>query len=153
MLSKEIWGNITWYLFHTLSYKLKYDNEKNVKELFNIFKTICNNLPCIICKEHANRYLLRVNENNIKTKQNLINVMFIFHNEVNKITNNNLFTIEEHNIKYSKANINKIVKKFINIWSYKGNLGYQGLKQNNYSKQLCINNFKKYISNNSHIFI
>tara|TARA_B100000902_G_scaffold387330_1_gene431257 strand:+ start:3518 stop:3973 length:456 start_codon:yes stop_codon:yes gene_type:complete len=150
MVKKKIWGNITWYLFHTLSYKLKYDNEENIKNLFKIIKDICNNLPCVICKNHANVFLSRVNYNNLKTKENLINLMFIFHNEVNEKNNTSIFTKNQHDDLYKKANTSLIIKYFIKIWSFKE--GYIGVKQNNFSKELCLKNFKSYISKNRYLF-
>lgn len=152
MVKKEIWGTATWYLFHTLSYKLKHDNEQQVKTLYNHFKNFCNHLPCPICKEHAMRFLAKVNDNNIKTKDNLIIIMFTFHNEVNRMTNSNIFTMEEHNKLYDKANTDNMVKYFINVWSYKNGTGYQGIKENSFSKQQCINKFKSYISKNRNLF-
>lgn len=152
MVEKKIWGNITWYLFHTLSYKLKYDEEKYVKELFNIYKSFCEHLPCPICKEHAMKFISSINYSNIKTKDNLIFVMFTFHNSVNKNTDKEEFTMEEYNKLYDDAITHKIINKFIKVWKFKGNTGYQGLKHNSFSKQLCINNFIKYISKNKHLF-
>ena len=153
MVEKKIWGNSTWYLFHTLSYKLKYDNEKNVKELYNIYKNFCNHLPCPLCREHANIFLSKVKYHNVKTKENLIYIMFTFHNEVNKNTNKEIFTMEQHNNLYVKANTDSIINYFIKVWTYKGGLGYQGVKHNNFSKQICINNFKSYISKNRNLFM
>ncbi len=152
MVEKKIWGNATWYLFHTLSYKLKDVNEQQVKILYNHFKNFCDHLPCPICKEHAKRFLAKVNYNKIKTKENLIIIMFTFHNEVNKRNNSKIFTMEQHNELYEKANTDKIIKYFINVWSYKNGIGYQGIKQNSFSKQQCINNFKSYISKNRNLF-
>ena len=108
MVKKEIWGTATWYLFYTLSYKLKHDNEQQVKTLYNHFKNFCNHLPCPICKEHAMRFLAKVNDNNIKTKDNLIIIMFTFHNEVNRMTNS----------KYSlwKSIINYMIKPIQMRW-------------------------------------
>ena len=117
-----------------------------------MYKTICFNLPCPICKEHAMRFLGKVNYNNIRTKDNLITIMFTFHNEVNKLTNSNIFTMQQHNKLYDNANTDNMVKYFIKVWSYKNGSGYQGIKENSFSKQQCINTFKSYISKNRNLF-
>ena len=57
MLTKEEWGNATWYLFHTLAYKLKDNRHDIVAIMVEYIITICNQLPCPDCKEHALRYL------------------------------------------------------------------------------------------------
>ena len=50
----KVWGNNIWYLFHTIAYKIKEDEFNNIKQdLFYIVKTICQNLPCPECSEHA----------------------------------------------------------------------------------------------------
>ena len=67
-------------------------------------------------------------------------------------TAENIFTMEEHNKLYDKANTDNMVKYFINVWSYKNGTGYQGMKQNSFSKQQCINKFKSYISKNRNLF-
>ena len=64
---------LTWILFHTLTVKLKseyYDTEKT--ELFNIIKSICNNLPCPYCRQHAMMIMKKVNINNFNTQKDLI---------------------------------------------------------------------------------
>jgi hypothetical protein len=79
------WAPPTWIFFHYFANKI---NEKffisNRKECLDIIKLICNNLPCTECTKHAKRFMLTVNETNIKTKQDLINMLFCFHNIVNK---------------------------------------------------------------------
>ena len=98
------------------------------------------------------RFLGKVNYNNIRTKDNLITIMFTFHNEVNKLTNSNIFTMQQHNKLYDNANTDNMVKYFIKVWSYKNGSGYQGIKENSFSKQQCINTFKSYISKNRNLF-
>ena len=41
-------------------------------------------LPCPECSIHAKQFWANVNTKNIKTKQDLINLIFVFHNSVNK---------------------------------------------------------------------
>ena len=55
MATKKEWGNATWYLFHTLSFKMKDEHFGELKNDFlNICTKICANLPCPDCSEHAN---------------------------------------------------------------------------------------------------
>jgi hypothetical protein len=66
-VNKVKWGEPTWFLFHTLSVKIKESEFLRVrKELLNCIYSICVNLPCPICAEHAKQYLDNTqNENRI----------------------------------------------------------------------------------------
>lgn len=111
---KMKWGEPTWYLFHTLSYKIKEEHFKKVRsELLNNIYSICANLPCPMCAEHAISYLKTINFNNIQTKHDLIMMLFNFHNVVNKKKNLPLFPYENFEEKYSKAVTKNIIYNFL----------------------------------------
>ena len=79
------WGAPTWYMFHTLAEKVKEDCFGALRrELLNVIFTICANLPCPDCASHASEYMRGINFNAIKTKQNLKDLFFNFHNVVNE---------------------------------------------------------------------
>ena len=59
MASKKEWGNICWFLFHTLAYKL--NNDAHIGKLLEQILSICNNLPCEDCASHATSILNTVN--------------------------------------------------------------------------------------------
>ena len=121
-MTKE-WGPPTWYLFHTLAEKIMDEIfEKKKKELFNIIKMICSNLPCPECSHHASTILKTVKIDNIKSKSEFKNLLLSFHNHVNKRLNYPQFTLEQLNNKYEKANINNIVTYFVNNWSKKSHI-------------------------------
>jgi len=115
MSSKEQWGNATWYLFHSMAYKLKSDRIDMIKPLINIIKIICSNLPCPDCTMHATNTLKSLKERNIRTKEDLVNMLWSFHNRVNVRTNKPIFNIDEHNELYNKANLSSIIINFINV--------------------------------------
>ena len=85
--TKSKWGIPTWYFMHTYAEKINPNYYKNNKiECFNIIRTICYNLPCPYCREHAISYLRRVPTGSIDTKEKLKNFLWQFHNSVNKRT-------------------------------------------------------------------
>ena len=50
------WAIYTWMLFHTLIEKTDdvfYTNK--YREIFNLIINVCNELPCIICRQHAKK--------------------------------------------------------------------------------------------------
>jgi hypothetical protein len=79
------WGEPTWYFFHTFIEKIT-DNfyNNNSKKCIAIYKNICNNLPCPICKEHSNNYIKKYKIDNMVTKDLMKKFLFNFHNEVNR---------------------------------------------------------------------
>jgi len=78
------WATPTWIFFHTFAAKINTTFfEQNRAQCLQIIKMICECLPCPDCTIHATRFMKRVNTNNVKTKNDLIDMLFAFHNEVN----------------------------------------------------------------------
>jgi hypothetical protein len=111
---KMKWGEPTWFLFHTMAHKVKDEHFDDMKlSILTIITSICNNLPCPNCANHASEYMRRVNYNSIRTKQDLKNLFFQFHNEVNLKKGFPLFPIEQLDEKYSKAVTKNIIQHFM----------------------------------------
>ena len=122
-VSKEIWGNNIWFLFHTIAYKIKENEFLNCKnDLIFIFKNICNNLPCPECSNDATNIINKINFDNINTKEDFKLLLFNFHNYINKKLNKPEFDINLLDIKYSKANIDNIYNNFFIIFSSNSNI-------------------------------
>ena len=110
---KMKWGEPTWFLFHTLAYKVKDEYFQKLRvELMDIIYSICANLPCPMCSGHAVDYLKSNNYYMIRSKQDLINMLFKFHNEVNKKKGFSIFPYEELEAKYSSAVTKNIIFNF-----------------------------------------
>jgi hypothetical protein len=118
----HIWGPIIWNFIHTLAEKINEDSFNVIKNgLFLMIKRICLYLPCPECSHHANYILSRVNLNKINTKTQFKNMLFEFHNMVNKrkrkpMYNNNILE------KYKNMTIPGTYKNFIRVYNTKGNL-------------------------------
>lgn len=118
MASREQWGNITWYLFHGIAEKIKEDKFSENKDLIiKIIKLVCSNLPCPDCSEHATTTLNAVNFDSIKTKDNLKDFLFKFHNIVNQKTNKPVFKKEELDAKYKNIVMPIIFNYFFKVYS------------------------------------
>ena len=79
-MSKQVWGNNTWKLFHTISVKIKDEaTYEDIQNVLVIIKDICNNLPCPVCSNHATQLFKSVKLNTIITKTDLIHFLFVFH--------------------------------------------------------------------------
>lgn len=136
-VGKVKWGEPTWFLFHTLSFKIK-DNEfpKIRSSLLNYMYAICINLPCPDCANHAKAYLDGVNFNIIQTKEQLKRLFYNFHNEVNLRKGYPFFPYEELDEKYSKAITINIILNFMSHFSDR-NRNIKLLASDLYRQKLC----------------
>lgn len=150
-MSKYIWGNACWYLFHTLAEKLKPDNESEIKNIIFHFKQICFNLPCPDCQKHAIETLQHSKIENIKTNDDLKTYFLEFHNLVNRRLNKPLFTKEECDNLYSKANTINIINNFISVMK-SNQVSSEKTMMHTMSRHLCVDSFAKYIKSNIYKF-
>ena len=115
--TKMVWGEPTWFLLHSLAEKIKpehFANNTTRQDVLNVIYTICTNLPCPECSEHAKKYLTQtVGYTAIRTKDELKNMLFAFHNYVNQRKRYPIFSRDELDEKYARANIKKIIYNFL----------------------------------------
>lgn len=111
---KMKWGEPTWFFLHTMAQKVKPEYFDTIRQGFlTQISTICRNLPCPDCANHASNYLDNSNFNRIQTKEDLILFLYNFHNAVNAKKGYPLFSKSELHEKYSKANTMNIINYFI----------------------------------------
>jgi len=111
--NKIRWGPPTWFLFHTLAHKIKEEHFSKLKnELLANIVTICRNLPCPKCADHASDYMSKINIGTIQNKEDLKNMLFKFHNDVNLRTGAPLFEYNQLYDKYNSAVTINIVQNF-----------------------------------------
>ena len=116
-VKEMLWGEPTWFLFHTLAEKIKESEFSTLRQEFlNHILKICNNLPCTTCAQHATQYMNSVNFNNIQTKEQLKLFLFAFHNSINKRKDYESFHVNELS-KYSEAVTVNIVRNFFHHFS------------------------------------
>jgi hypothetical protein len=118
---KMKWGEPTWILFHTLAEKVNENTFSQIRvELLNTIYSICANLPCPDCAEHATTYLNGINFKTIQTKEQLKYMLYTFHNTVNAKKGVELFPIT-HLDKYSQMNLINVIYTFIPFLQDKSN--------------------------------
>lgn len=149
-MTKKEWGNAAWYLFHTLAEKLKPEFTHDASEVYNEIYKICSNLPCPECLDHAIKTLQNVNVNNIKTREDLITLLWQFHNKVNARVNKQQFSLEECNKLYKKSIMRNVVNNFLYIMKQK--LGNDRAMLLSHHRNNCITNFINYMNINLHKF-
>lgn len=111
------WGEPVWFFLHTLAHKVKDESFSTLRgDILKHVYTICTNLPCPDCSMHAKNYLSGINFNNIKTKTDLKNVLFEFHNSVNRRKGFSEFPKDDLDRKYESANFTAMVNYFIRVF-------------------------------------
>lgn len=117
---KMIWGKHIWFFFHTIAEKIKEEQFLVLRhELLNIIFSVCSNLPCPTCAEHAKEYIKQNNFMAIQTKDELKRALFVFHNTVNQRKKYPLFTWEELNTLYPKAVLPQMIHNFLIFFNMK----------------------------------
>jgi hypothetical protein len=150
-MKKQVWGNATWYLFHTLAYKLKPEFTSEVPIIFNHIKTICEHLPCPDCQAHATQFLAQVNVSLIiSSKENLINFLHAFHNNVNKRLGHKEFSKIEHDNVYSRSITHNVIKYFLSIMDE--NIHNEKLMMLSFHRKRSVKTIREYFTNNIHKF-
>jgi uncharacterized protein YfeS len=146
----QVWGNATWHMIHTLTYKLKDEHTNKALELFELLYQICVNVPCPYCMEHARKTLANVNKSRIRTKEDLIKVFFDFHNMVNTRLHKKMFTMDQFNDKYSKSQTRDVLNHFISVFSV--SVKNDRAMAQNWSRRRLLTTFTSFIITNKHLF-
>jgi len=108
------WGKPFWTLFHVMAEKVKESDFQRIRaELLSLIYLICSNLPCPDCTTHAVTYLNGINFNAIKTKEDLKNMLFEFHNSVNARKGYALFPRSDLERKYRSGTTRVIIENFL----------------------------------------
>ena len=148
-MSPSYWGPSTWIFMHTLAAKIKETSFPVIgSSLILVLIQICNNLPCPECAQHAKQFWANVKTANIKTKDDLINLLFVFHNIVNKRKQIPQFKYE--NLPY--YNTRNIVGTY-NIFSRNFNTrGNMSLINESFRRNMMLSSLRLWIMSNLNHF-
>ena len=114
-----------------------------------MIKNICGYLPCPECSEHAKKSLDAINLDKLKTKEDLINVLHIFHNSVNKRKQKPLYSFSEMD-KYKNMNLIQVCNMFLLNYKTPGNMR---LLAETFQRKLILEKFKVWIRINYRSFM
>ena len=142
MSPPEIWGPPVWTFFHTLAENINEEGFSNIKfSLFSFIKRICNYLPCPDCSHHAIHFLAKVNINKIVTKNDFKNMLYVFHNSVNKRKRKALFN-HANLEKYKRYNVGSTFNHFVSVYHTKGNMN---LIAESFQRKLLVSELKTWL--------
>jgi lipopolysaccharide export LptBFGC system permease protein LptF len=130
---------------HTLAEKIKEDSFPLIGGgLIQVLIQICNNLPCPECAQHAKQFWAKVKTTNIKTKAELINLLFVFHNIVNKRKHIQLFKHENLTI-YKPQNLIQTYNMFSRNFNTRGNMN---LITDSFRREIMLKSLRKWLMTN-----
>lgn len=146
-----LWGKPTWYMLHTLAEKIRPEHFIRLRgELLNVIVRICDNLPCPECANHATAYMNRINFDNIQTKGQLKLMLFQFHNSVNAKKNYPLFSFNDLDSTYGRANTTNIITNFFHHFSKTSFSGRMGTE--NFHRTRTVRDIKGWLRGNTQYF-
>ncbi len=138
MSPPEVWGPAVWTLFHTLIEKLNPNAYNQVApSMFSMIVQICKVLPCPECSRDASNFLAKIKFSDYKNKDELKNMLYLFHNVVNAKKRKPLYNYAYMN-KYANMNLLFVVNDFIAKYNTKGNMR---LLAESFQRSFVIKNF------------
>ena len=141
MSPPEVWGPAVWTFFHTLAENVNDDQPTAfIQQIFGQIKRICGFLPCPECSKDATIFLGKINIKEIRTKRNLIDKLYVFHNYVNKKKRKTLFNYGNIG-KYKVINLILVYNNFIKNYNTKGNMK---LIAESFQRKLIVSDLKKW---------
>jgi hypothetical protein len=147
----EVWGPPHWNFFHTFAEHLRETSYSQIGPiLFQFFFRVCRHLPCPDCSAHAVRFLGKVNTRTLRTKSDLKNLMYVFHNFVNKRKNKSMFSQMELENTYRRKNIVHVFQRFLHVFNTRGNMN---LLSESFQRDFVIRDLKKWFRGNFQHFL
>ena len=142
-MSPEEWGPPIWTLFHTLAEKIKEESFPIIgRALFAHIYKISSFLPCPECSQHAKAFLGKIHPNKLQTKTDLKNILYVFHNVVNRRKKKPMCPVDRLNGLYEKRHLHQVVNHFLSVYNTKGNMN---LIMESFHRQFVVKSFKTWI--------
>jgi hypothetical protein len=105
---------------------------------------ICNNLPCPECAQHAKEFWRKVKVANITTKYDLINLLYVFHNMVNKRKKTHPFKYDSLRI-YEIKNVIDTYNQFSRNFNTRGNMN---LINESFHRNMMLSSLRNWMMSN-----
>ena len=123
--------------------------KQDIQNAINIIVTICYNLPCPICSQHAKVHLAKYSLSKINTRNKLKQFVFVFHNTINKDLHKPQFT-QDGLVMYKSMDFNIILNQFFYVIK---NIRTAGLTLYSFHRDDIIIRLRKYFIENRNIYL
>jgi len=146
-MSRKVWGNITWRLFHTMS--LCINEDKDIPNGIECIRTICKHLPCPYCSNEAMTILKKINVASIKTKDDFKRFVHFFHNKVNLKLKAPIIEYESMDQLHTDS-LNKILNEFFKVY---GNIQHNtNMMMYSFHREIIMSRTRKYFLDNRTLY-
>ena len=150
---KMKWGEPIWTLFHTMAQKVDPKEFSRLRtEIIDLIRTVCNTLPCPDCTAHASQYISQVNWATIRTKEDLANMLCVFHNSVNQRKGFPLFPREALESTYGPKNMMEVSRVFMYHYEDKHSRGPNSAIATKFHRLRVAMELKKWFNTNIQYF-
>jgi len=143
------WGPSVWKFFHLLVHSVKDESFPIIgRQIINYIVQISSMLPCPDCSSHAKAFFSKINLNSIHSKNDAINLMYVFHNVVNQNTKKQLFPRQFLFI-YDNMNVFSSYNSF--VIAYNSNIPSK-LTTDSFARKSLMKNLHSWLLNSRHHF-
>ena len=105
-MNPNIWGPKAWYFLHTITFSYP-DNPtpQDKQDAENFFRVLGTQLPCESCKNNYKKHLKKhpLTNQELSSRDSLSRWLVDIHNEVNIMTNKNVFPYDKVVTKYTNS--------------------------------------------------
>lgn len=148
-MSPNIWGPPLWIFLHTISATISEEGYYAIgKQLFYFIVRIAKSLPCPDCSQHASDFLKNINPNSLVHKTDLVNMLYVFHNSVNKRKYKPLFYYP-HMKYYERVSLIPAYNNFVSTYITNSSR----LMNENLQRKMLVLEINKWIVKNIRYFI
>jgi hypothetical protein len=145
------WGPSVWKFYHSLVHSIKEESFPIIgKQLLNYISRISSLLPCPDCSNHAKIFFNKINFNHFNSKNSAIQLIYVFHNIVNKNTRKPPFPKDLLSI-YDNINVFSSYNSF--VVAYNSNIPSKLSTETFARKSLMKNLHEWLLSSRSHFTI
>lgn len=142
------WGEPIWNGLHVLAEKIRPEYFFMMKpDLIEIIRNICHLLPCPDCSNHATKYLSNINFNLVRTKEDLAEVLFHFHNSVSERKGLPIFPHELLKPTYAAKHFTTTIHKMIIAFLDRSGVNTRQLT-NQMGRDRIVSGLRAWLNNN-----
>lgn len=144
-MATDKWGPPTWRFIHTLVAQLRDESYRVIGgELVQWLVEITRHLPCPECTQHAFRFWQNVKLAGLKSRTDVENLMFMFHNMVNFRKHTQLFRREQLK-EYQHVSLVDAYNQFARHFNTRGNMS---MINESFHRDRMLKKFRQWLMQN-----
>jgi hypothetical protein len=149
-MKKQVWGNATWFMMHVLAEKLRPESQAIIPALLHHLESVCANLPCPDCSEHASGLLATSNRGAINDRDSLRRFLFELHRRVNERLGKHTPSFDACTELYSRGRTDPVVRHFFAVMA--GVRSHSKAMIYGFRRAQCLQEFAKFLDSHADAF-